>query len=650
MQSAPSDGKATAAFDELERGVRAALETYSNVHRGSGHNSMVSTHLFEQAREIVLEYLGLNPAKYQVIFCTPRRAEVLEAQLDPASYRIASSQDIGLPLGVRAVAVDRRAVPRGVPGETGGGTARLVSPGWVVWAGAPDRFEAGTPAIVNVIAFAKALRLVRELGDDAFQDPGTEELSAGAIVRHDQLEGYFGTELLDELRQTLIGRGVLVPTVEGASPYVNLDNGASTPTFEPIWRAVWETWRQPVHVQQAIVQDVKSVCAEALGAPSAQYDVIFTSNTTEAINLVAESLRSESEQGTEQIVINTILEHNSNELPWRTASGSSPIRLSVDSEGFVDLGELETTLREYNEEGRYGQKRVTLVAVSGASNVLGVFNDLEEISRIAHRYGARLLVDAAQLVAHRKLNMDGCGTDYLAFSAHKAYAPFGTGVLLARKGLLAFSPAEMELVRSSGEENVVGIAALGKALNLLQRIGLDVIQEEERTLTAQALRGMREVPGLTMYGIADPDSPSFAYKGGVIVFGIKGANPHRLARQLGERAGIGVRSGCHCTHLLVKRLLGIPPWAQQIQRVMVTLFRGLELPGVVRVSLGIENGEEDIDTLIRALGGIARQSEGESGGSSVDASRGTAGVSQANVKRQMDDFALAAARRIYARS
>src|SRR5512132_3051689 len=98
------DNETTEAFAELERGVHTALETYSNVHRGSGHNSLVSTHLYEQAREIVLEYLGLDKHKYAVIFCTPRRAELLIAQLEPGSYHSASSQDIGLPLGVRALA------------------------------------------------------------------------------------------------------------------------------------------------------------------------------------------------------------------------------------------------------------------------------------------------------------------------------------------------------------------------------------------------------------------------------------------------------------------------------------------------------------------------------------------------------------------
>jgi selenocysteine lyase/cysteine desulfurase len=277
------------AFSELERGVRVALSTYSNVHRGSGHNSLVSTRLFEQARGIVLEYAGLNERTHLVVFSTPREADALAAQLPEGSYLCVSSRDLGLPLGVRALAVARRAL-RGVRFATGGGTARLVSADWVIWADAPDRFEAGTPAIVNVIAFAKALQLTRQFGDGAFRDAIANPLTAAEIVQSDDLLGYSGRELLERLRQMLIGHGVRVPTVEGDRPYVNLDNGASTPTFEPIWDAVCQTWHQFAGVQQAIVPEVRSVCAEFLGAPLSEYDVVFTSNTTESINLVAESL------------------------------------------------------------------------------------------------------------------------------------------------------------------------------------------------------------------------------------------------------------------------------------------------------------------------------------------------------------------------
>ena len=438
--------QAAEAFAELERGVEAALETYSNVHRGSGQNSVVSTHLFEQARDIVLEYLELDKGTLVVVFCSPRAADELKARLEPGSYSSASSQDVGLPLGVRALAVRKRALRRAVPFQSGGGTARLVSNGWVIWAAAPDRFEAGTPAIINIIAFAKALRLIQRFGDDVFRDTTDEMLSAADILLHDELDQYSGRELLDALRQTLIGAAVRVPTAEGARPYVNLDNAASTPTFEPIWDAVRRTWREPGHVRQAIVNEVRTICADVLDAPLSEYDVIFTSNTTEAINLVAQSLGIESEQGTEAergaepVVINTLLEHNSNELPWRTIPGSTLLRLSIDAEGFVDLNELEALLREYNEGDRHGGRRVKVVAVSGASNVLGTFNDLGKISEVVHRYGALLLVDAAQLVAHRAVSMERSGIDYLAFSAHKAYAPFGTGGAGGQEGASRFQP------------------------------------------------------------------------------------------------------------------------------------------------------------------------------------------------------------------
>ena len=370
-----------------------------------------------------------------------------------------------------------------------------------------------------------------------------------------------------------------VPTVEGIRPYINLDNGASTPTFAPVWDAVRQTWQQPHHIQQAIIHETRSICAEVLGAPLATHDVIFTTNTTEAINLVAENLSHESERDIKPVVVNTILEHNSNELPWRTLRGLSHVRLGVDADGFVNLNELDSLLSSYNQKGEHGQQRVKLIAISGASNVLGVCNDLAEISRIAHRYGAHLLVDAAQLVAHRKVEMERCGIDYLAFSAHKAYAPFGTGALVVRKGLLHFSSAELALIQSSGEENVGGIAALGKALVLLQRISLDVIQEEEQALTGRALRGLAQIPGLTLYGIKDPASPRFAQKGGVIVFRLEGIRANRVAKELAERGGIGVRSGCHCAHLLIKRLLNIPPLLEQFQGMILTLFPQLSLPG-----------------------------------------------------------------------
>ncbi|MBN1658259.1 MAG: aminotransferase class V-fold PLP-dependent enzyme [Anaerolineae bacterium] len=633
------------AWGELEASVEAALETYSNVHRGSGHNSMVSTHLYERARDIVLEHLGLSRERYTVIFSTPRRAHLLTVRLKPTSYHIVSSDDLGLPLGVMALAVERRRLPGGAPFQPGGGTARLVFPSRTIWARGAEKFESGTPAIVNVIAFVSALRLTRCFESDAFQaapaaqTAGAEEHTAASILYQDELDPFTGRELLERLQLTLIGCGVQVPTADGTRPYINLDNAASTPTFAPIWQAVRQAWREPRRVQEAIVHAVKAICARVLGAPPDEYDVLFTSNTTESINLVAESLGREREQGVKPLVVNTLLEHNSNELPWRTVPGASSIRFPVDAEGFVDLVALEALLRAHNQERRHGKKRVKLVAVSGASNVLGVYNDLAEICRIVHRYGARLLVDAAQLVAHRAVDVEACGIDYLAFSAHKVYAPFGTGVLVARRGLLHFDPAELESIRVSGEENVAGIAALGKALVLLQRIGFDVIQEEEQALTARALRGLAQIPGVEVFGIKDPASPRFGQKGGVIVFRVKGLMADGVARQLAERGGIGTRYGCHCAHLLIKHLLKIHPLLAQFQGVVVSLFPQISLPGLTRISLGIQNNAEEIDTLLQMLAEITRHPH-------TNAENPFART-QTTGQKKMDEFARVAARRVY---
>jgi selenocysteine lyase/cysteine desulfurase len=639
--------KTDEAFKELERGVFTALETYSNVHRGSGHKSLASTYLYEQTRDIVVDYLGLNKDKYTVIFCSPLKASSLIAQLQTRNYHCLSSQEFGLPIGVRALVVDKKALPAGAPSQSGGGTTRLVSPGWVIWAHAPDRFEAGTPAIINVIVFAKALKLTAIYGKNIFRIPSVNELSADEILCRDELEALSGQALLKELRKTIIGHGISVPTIYGSLPYINLDNAASTPTFVPVWQTVCQIWRQPKLVHQEIISTVRAVCAELLGALPEIYDVIFTSNTTEAINLVAESLSHISEQDFEPVVINTLLEHNSNDLPWRMQHSLSHIRLKVDDDGFLDLNELETLLSSYNQKSQFGKKRIRLLAISGASNVLGVFNHLVEISRIVHQYGAHLLVDAAQMIAHRKVDIEKCGIDYLAFSAHKVYAPFGTGILVARKGLLNFTPDKVGQIKSSGEENVVGIAALGKALLLLQRIGLDLIRDEEQNLTRLALHKLSQIGGLRVYGIKDPNFPEFDNKGGVIVFSIKNIMPDRVAKELAVRGGIGIRYGCHCAHLLVKNILHVPPFLEKFQGLLLKIFPGINLPGIARVSLGIENSKEDIDKLIQVLTSISRQEKLRET-KHFDSFDGRMNVfSMAEVQKQINDFTRSVAQRVY---
>jgi selenocysteine lyase/cysteine desulfurase len=321
--------------------------------------------------------------------------------------------------------------------------------------------------------------------------------------------------------------------------------------------------------------------------------------------VAAGALCRKSDQDIRPIILNTIVEHSSNELPWRMLPGHTLISLSADMNGFLDMNELEDILNAYNQTGKHGNMRIEIVAVSGASNVLGVCNDLKEISRIVHKYGARLLVDAAQLVAHRQITMEISGIDFLVFSAHKVYAPFGCGVLVSRKDQLQFSHEALELIRLSGEENVGGIAALGKALLLLQRVGMDAIRHEEQVLTAKALRGLSEIKGMTIYGLQNPVSPAFTDKLGVIAFALNGRRPDFIAREIAWRGGIGLRTGCHCAHILIKRILNISPFLEQVQRLIQILFPKFRFLGVMRISLGAGNSEEDIDRLMKVLCDIA---------------------------------------------
>ncbi|MHA2225162.1 MAG: aminotransferase class V-fold PLP-dependent enzyme [Candidatus Hodarchaeales archaeon] len=597
-------------YSELERGVQRALETYSNVHRGTGHNSLVTTALYEHARGIILEYLNLDVDKFVVIFCSPLRAKIIKKLLHNQQFSVISSREIGLPLGIRAIAVERRILSKFVPFQTGGGMVRMVYPNTAIWADDPDRFEAGTPNIVNAIALAKALKLIKQAKKDIFQVKNGDNSSVDEILYQDAFLYYSGEELRLKLREALVGSDIRVPTMEGERPYVNFDNAASTPTFSPIWETVCQVWKQSDLKHQEIIKEAKKICSEFLNAPLEKFSVIFTSNTTEAINIAIQSLIEASEEGIKPVIVNTMLEHNSNDLPWRYIPNISLVRLEVDDEGFIDIDELEKILREYNYKMKYGKKRIYIVSVSGASNVLGSFNNIARISRITHKYGAKILVDGAQLVAHRKISIVNVNIDFFAFSGHKMYAPFGTGALIIRKGILNPHSVEISKIKSSGEENVIGISSLGKAMVLLRRIGMNVIEEQERLLTRRALLGFNTIKNLRIFGVTDPESQRFYSKGGTFVISMKDV-PHNLfAKELAEMGGIGVRNGCFCAHMLVKDMMQIPPLrvlAARLGLMLIPNFTDRLLPGLVRVSFGIENDEREVDYLIQTLIKIANK-------------------------------------------
>jgi selenocysteine lyase/cysteine desulfurase len=640
------------AISILERNVLNALKTYSNVERGSGHFSQVSTALFEYARKIILEHWNIKGNDYISIFCTPRWAELLKKELTSEQYFMLSSHDIGLPVGVRVLAVKKNVLPKGIPVQTGGGMVKLVSPKTLVMADIPQRFEAGTPAIINVIAYASALQLISNLGTNPFQndDDQLESNSVNSILYQDHFFEYKGSDLLQQLRKSMIGKDTMVPVDGGEQFYTNLDNAASTPAFLPVWNTVCQSWRQPHYIRWKIISEVKEICAEFFTAPATDYEIIFCSNTTEAINIAVRNFEYAEKSDIRPVVLNTILEHHSNELPWRFSPKSKLIRLSADSEGFLNINELEQLLKEYNQLHFHGLQRIRIVAVSGASNVLGTFNDIRAITRIVHKYNAQIIVDGAQLAAHRKISMLEDEIDYLAVSGHKMYAPFGSGALIARKEQLNFNLNELSDIKASGEENAAGIAALGKAIALLQRIGMNVIREDECRLTKRLLQGLSEIDGVKVFGVQNAGSKRFGNKGAIVAFKVKGVPHNLVAKELAEMGGIGVRTGCFCAHPLVKKLMGITPFRGQLARFFLELFPRLKtttLPGIVRVSIGLENDEHDVDHFIKTLKEIATKRRTFINKAIELMYNGTMFLPRTSATQSIEKFVLARLKKVY---
>jgi len=639
MEIRQASGNTEQALAELEQSLFAALERYSNVHRGSGHFSAFSTHIYEKAREIVLDYLGLEKSRYQVLFLSPRRAAVLSAILKPGSYKLLQGHETGLSLGVDAIIVEKSALPEGMPFEAGGGTTKLYGSDWVIWAGQPERFEAGTPAIINVVAFTRALQMLSRHGKDVFTKGITGNTEPKEILYSGEFSRLQGPELLKALRETMVGHDVKVPTTRGLRPFINFDNAASTPAFRPVWEAFRLSLRLDDQAGKLMANEVRQLCAGFLEAPLSDFEILFTSNTTESINLAAAGLGNHSAADTEPVILTTVLEHSSNDLPWRKVPGHTLIRLAADNEGIFNLNELEALLKVYNGNQLHGKKRIRLVTVSGASNVLGTCNDLQAISAVVHRYGALLMVDAAQLAAHRKISMQSTGIDLLALSAHKVYAPFGSGVLIARKGLLQLGDEEKQQIHTSGESNPGGIAALGKALLLLQSIGFDLIETEERSLTNKALQEISQLRYVQVHGMRSAGQEGPVDKTGVIAFSVKSMMPATISRRLALSGGMGVRFGCHCAHLIIKQLTGFTPFQEKLQRVIVKLVPVLNLQGIVRVSFGIQNTETEVDALIAELKQITGNAEKElNNWHSLQTSTPAKVLSEKMVKKQLREF------------
>jgi selenocysteine lyase/cysteine desulfurase len=287
----------------------------------------------------------------------------------------------------------------------------------------------------------------------------------------------------------------------------------------------------------------------------------------------------------------------------------------VTSDGRLDEEDFDRLLECHGN-------RVALVTVSGASNVTGFVQPIHRLARKAHAAGARILVDAAQLAPHRSLNVkpddDPEHLDFVVLSAHKMYAPFGTGALIgAREVFLQGEPeyrggGTVEIVtpdevswaglpdrEEAGSPNVVGAVALAAAVRALTDIGMDAVQRDEASLVAYALGRLPSVPGLRIYGDSNPAHVD--ERVGIIAFNLDGVHHGLVAAILGYENGIGVRNGCFCAQPYVAHLLGRSNReAARLNRESPAADRA-QRPGMVRVSFGIYNTEEDVDALVEML-------------------------------------------------
>ena len=427
----------------------------------------------------------------------------------------------------------------------------------------------------------------------------------------DQGDALHGSEAL-----RLVGEDVEVPLVMGGTTrYVNLDYAASAPALQAVHDAVEELlgWYSSVHRGAGFKSRASTAAYEGARESIRRFvngrpddAVIITRNTTDSINLLAGTLPA----GTH--VVAFAGEHHANLLPWKRIG----VRyLGVPESPASMLESLAATLEELP---RCDDPHV--VAVTGASNVTGEIWPLAEIAEVTHRFGARLLVDAAQLAPHAPIDMQRDGIDFLALSGHKLYAPYGAGALIGERDWLSSGDpflrgggavrlvtvdetvwADLPDRQEAGSPNVVGAVALGVACDTLATAGMDRVFAEETELAAYARQELGAVDGFQHYRVWDPDHP----RTGLLTFNL-GETPYDLlAAVLSAEHGIGIRHGCFCAHPLMVRLLRVAD--DEVDRLLSETRAGHHerLPGAARMSLGLGSTRADIDALADALRAIA---------------------------------------------
>ncbi|MGD2143198.1 MAG: cysteine desulfurase [Anaerolineae bacterium] len=358
-------------------------------------------------------------------------------------------------------------------------------------------------------------------------------------------------------------------------PLAYLDNAASTQKPAPVIEALSDFYanrfaniHRGVHTlsEEATLayESARDKIAAFVNAPDRR-GVIFTRNTTEAINLVAYSW-GRTEIGTGDRILVTQMEHHSNLVPWQMLTREKDAELAyvpVADEGRLDLDSLDRLL-----EGP-----VKLVALTHTSNVLGTVNPVQQIVERAHAVGARVLVDGAQSVPHMPVDIQALGCDFFALSGHKMCGPTGIGVLYGRPELLETMPpflsgggmververhgatsAELPEKFEAGTPAIAEAIGLGSAVDYLSDVGLEAIWLHERELVTYALQQLTDIPGVRVIG------PPAECRSGLVSFTVESVHPHDLAQIL-DSEGVAIRAGYHCARPL-HECLGLPPTAR----------------------------------------------------------------------------------------
>ncbi len=427
-------------------------------------------------------------------------------------------------------------------------------------------------------------------------------------------------------RDYFVGMEVPTPCLDGQMrPYVNLDNAASTPPMKAAQDAVdrFGVYYSSVHrgtgfksqLSTHAFEKARQKVIEFLGGNLSQHVCIFGKNTTEAVNKLARRFPFTPKQDT---VLVSTMEHHSNDLPWRAVA--NVVHIAVRPDGSLDEDDFDALLERY-------AGRLALVAITGASNVTGIINPARRLAEKTHAAGAQIAVDCAQLAPHRKIDMlpleDPAHYDYVTISAHKMYAPYGTGALIGRRDTFEQGEPDLrgggqvEIVtldnvywseppdrEEAGSPNTVGAIALAAAICELDRIGMDVVARHEAELTEYLLSRLSELPMVTIYGDRKPHGAS--QRLGVVPFNLCGMNHFLVAAILGYEFGIGVRNGCFCAHPYLLELLNVHEEQAQLVRRAINENDRRDVPGMVRISFGLYNITADIDALINALQAICR--------------------------------------------